>query len=172
MTNERIAKDGSGRVVSRRALFGPLGAWTSSPRSPGAMPAAPSLAQRLPVDASRRCCNHQVCVARCPGEALISYDIDGRVGIALAVERCTGCGTCVEACPEQALSLLASPRCDTADYLILTAHTPSICLECDEPFVARGGDDLCPLCRKDRALFSDLAKGLPSVMAPDRSDRK
>jgi len=160
MTNERIAKDGSGRVVSRRALFGPLGAWTSSPRSPGAMPAAPLSAHRLLVEASRRCCNHQVCVARCPSEALISYDIDGPVGIALAVERCTACGTCVESCPEHALSLHEVPRRDTPDYLILSAHTPSICLECDEPFVARGGEDLCPLCRKDRTLFSDLARGL------------
>lgn len=147
-------------MVSRRALFGPLGGWTASPRSPGAKPAAPPLAHRLLVDANQRCCNHQVCVTRCPGEALISYDIDGRVGIALAVERCTGCGTCVEVCPEQALRLHAVPRRDTADYLILTAHTPSICLECDEPFVARSGQGLCPLCCKDRALFSDLTTGL------------
>ena len=164
MTNRRIAKDASGQVVSRRALFGPLGGWTALPRSPPRGPdatatAARSLARRLLVD-NQGCCNHQVCVTRCPSEALLPYDIDGRVGMALAVERCTGCGTCVEVCPEQALSLHAAPRRDTADYLILTAHTPRICLECDEPFVARGGEDLCPLCRKDRSLFSDLARGL------------
>ena len=66
MTNSRSAKgakDGSGQVVSRRALFGPLGGWTasprSSPRSPGATStAAPSLARRLLVDANQGCCNH------------------------------------------------------------------------------------------------------------------
>jgi Pyruvate/2-oxoacid:ferredoxin oxidoreductase delta subunit len=160
MTNRRIPSDGTGQVVSRRALFGPLGGWTASPRSPGAIPAAPSLARRLLVDANQGCCNHQICVALCPGKALLPYGIDGRVGIALAVERCTGCGTCVETCPEQALSLRAVPRRDAADYLILTAHTTSICRECDEPFVAHSGEDLCPLCRKDRTLFGDLARGL------------
>ena len=165
MTNRRSAKDGIGRVVSRRALFDPLGGWTasprSSPRSAGATPAAaPLLAHCLLVDANQGCCNHQVCVTRCPGEALIPYDIDGRVGIALAVERCTGCGTCIEACPEQALSLRAAYDRTTPDYLVLTTHAPRNCLECDAPFVARGGEDLCPFCRKDRRLFSDLARGL------------
>jgi Pyruvate/2-oxoacid:ferredoxin oxidoreductase delta subunit len=112
------------------------------------------------VVASERCCHQRVCAARCPPEALISDAIAGRVGIALAVERCTGCGVCTETCPEQALRLHPAGASLAAEYLVLTAHRPTVCRGCDEPFVARDGEDLCPPCCKDRALFGDLARAL------------
>lgn len=98
------------------------------------------------------CRDHRLCVALCPERALVGFELDGRRGVALHVEACTGCGRCAEQCPEQAIRLV--PRGEAGEGLQpLTAHEPAICEHCLEPFVGGPGEAVCAACNKDLSLF-------------------
>jgi ferredoxin len=103
------------------------------------------------------CCHHQVCVAVCPDGALRAWEVDGRVGLALDLTACTGCGRCIVHCPEQALALRPRPAKGANRVTLLTVHRHMTCAECDEPYVAQDDDRFCPLCRKSRSLFTSSA---------------
>lgn len=109
------------------------------------------------------CRDHRLCVALCPEAALAGFELDGRRGVALRLEACTGCGRCAELCPERAIELVAPPP-GASGVLPLSAHAPQECARCLEPFVGPAGAELCPACAKDTSLFG--AEGRGAIAAP------
>lgn len=103
---------------------------------------------------SDACAAHLVCVAVCAAKALTATTTMPSIQVGFARELCTGCGRCVETCPERALTVRPAPKGEAAAFRIIKVHTPRHCSACDEPFVTKGEDELCALCRKDRALFA------------------
>ncbi len=98
------------------------------------------------------CRDHRLCVALCPERALTGFELDGRRGVALRVEACTGCGRCAEHCPERAIRLV--PRGEAGEGVRpLSAHEPAVCEHCLEPFVGAPGETLCAACSEDLSLF-------------------
>ena len=141
------ADDPAAKRATELALLAEVGAAHGAPLPARAFPA---------LRVSGQCRDHGVCVAVCPTRALGRYEADGLRGIEFTAARCTACGTCETACPERAITL--APDGDghvPAGATRLTAHQPRICARCDDEFVsAADGDDLCPACRKDEALFT------------------
>lgn len=113
------------------------------------------------------CRDHRICVVLCPEAALVGFELEGRRGVALRLRDCTGCGHCLAACPEHAITLEARPEA-TASVFVLTRHEPRVCEHCFEPFV--GGPDalFCPACEKDANLFR--ARRAPGSAPLVRSD--
>lgn len=141
------ADDPAAKRATELALLAELGAAHGVSLPARAFPA---------LQVSGQCRDHGVCVAVCPARALGRYAADGLRGIEFTAARCTACGACGTACPEHAITL--APDGDgrvPAGAARLTAHQPRICARCDDEFVSTAdGDDLCPGCRKDEALFT------------------
>lgn len=106
------------------------------------------------------CRDHRLCAALCPEQALRGFELDGRRGVALELAACTGCGRCVEACPERAIRLVPRPE-RTDGFLPLAVHEPATCERCLEPFVAAAEEVVCPACAKDLSLFGAARHGAP-----------
>lgn len=115
------------------------------------------------------CRDHRLCVALCPERALTGFELDGRRGVALRLEACTGCGRCAAYCPEQAIRLV--PRGEAGEGLRpLSAHEPAICEHCLEPFVGAPGETLCAVCRKDLSLFRAGDRVPGAAVRPKREE--
>ena len=125
---------------------------------------ASTLDRQLPASAlpqasiSQACRNHRVCAAACPTGALLGYESNGARGVRFYPQRCIECEICVRLCPEHALTFSAtSPPTDTDTdaQRALTAHRTRTCSDCDNAFADFDGEDKCPLCRKNDALFAN-----------------
>ncbi len=114
--------------------------------------------QRLPQGAvpelrvSGDCLDHGICASVCPTGALRRYEEPGAQGLEFDAAECFACGACVVVCPERAMSLEARD-CAPPSMERISRHELRACTRCDDEFAARHGEELCPACRKDVALF-------------------
>ncbi len=91
-----------------------------------------------------------VCVRVCPEDALTIQRRGSTARLLLDPGACSGCRTCLVACPSGALAAVAH-----AGWRSLRSEAPTLvasvttrtCGRCQAPFSDRGGDDLCPACR-------------------------
>jgi ferredoxin len=101
------------------------------------------------------CEDHRVCAAICPTHALRGYADEGIAGLSFDARLCIGCGACVASCPAEAVSL--APTGGESSRR-LTAHRLRRCEGCEAQFADRAGGVTCPSCRKEAALFADVAR--------------
>ncbi|MGO9021584.1 MAG: 4Fe-4S binding protein [Syntrophobacteraceae bacterium] len=60
----------------------------------------------LPVFDSELCVSCEICIERCPAEALAMDENNSQI---VNTDRCFGCGMCATGCPEDAISMEAKP---------------------------------------------------------------
>lgn len=111
-------------------------------------PAPASLYPSLRV--SDQCRGLGACVAFCPPGALRCYEEDGWSGVEFDAGACLGCGLCMQACRDGALSV--APRSESASlgWQRLTRFPLRNCDACGKSFVALGEQSACPGCRLTR----------------------
>ncbi len=102
----------------------------------------------LGIDAAA-CCNSRICAALCPTGALMGVQAEAGSGLDFNPESCIRCRLCEGVCPERALRV--EDRGGEAQALI--RHAERRCEECLHPFPERGGERLCPSCRKKHGLL-------------------
>lgn len=157
------------RTVTRRALFTRL----SDRRAPPAAHHVMSKRRRLlslvadlarlrrrPMPASLfpalavgdACRDHRVCTVVCPTSALRGYADATVRGLDFVSGDCLGCGLCVAACSEQAISLVNRAIQPDVGTERLSAHSTRICPRCEDEFVGPG--PLCPTCGKSQTFFT------------------
>lgn len=112
------------------------------------------------LEISAACANHTVCAGLCPTQALTRYADAERAGIEFDAMRCIGCGKCAATCPEQALTLKPASTVPANSRVRLTAHAMRTCAECLQTYFESTGDELCPACRRKRAIGAALFKGV------------
>ncbi|WP_404416335.1 4Fe-4S dicluster domain-containing protein [Marinospirillum sp.] len=124
------------------------------------LPQAPAV--RLPfMHLSTQTCDAQgLCSRLCPSQALTTQDDGSLIFNRL---QCLACNQCVEACPEQALSLDSTAPDPKPLMIELRAGRMARCFDCGREFalppqqVSGAQQDsppgICPACRKDQALM-------------------
>lgn len=124
------------------------------------MPAAPFAALSIAPN-----CNHLgICAGVCPTGALLLYEDDANAGLEFNAWRCIGCGQCVKACPEHAISIHAAPQAPDPQVLQpLTAHAAETCPACQEVFYAPPETKTCPTCLRNRQMGASLFGTLLAV---------
>lgn len=98
------------------------------------------------------CRNHQICAKLCPTGALRPYSDDGDSGVVFDASTCISCGDCEQACPGQAIRLLAGQGRTPGEVTRLTRWQLQTCPMCEHEFTASGDERVCPECRKTRDL--------------------
>lgn len=104
------------------------------------------------------CTACMACAQRCPTGALVGVHESGARRIDYELGLCTGCRLCEQICPEQAITSQPATSVDevVAGPVTLMSRPRCVCASCRRPYVADGGAaELCPACRKERALKHD-----------------
>lgn len=179
------------RFIAPPALDAPLGLTTSSAGHSARIPDTPRSqflskaaelalqhgralpAQLFPaLQVSEACCNHGICAAVCPVQALQRYEKGGTAGIVFNAWSCISCGDCTRACPERALRLELRNNDGAPGWSVALTHWQlRDCSECGQSFAAAGAATICPACCKTRELarsgFAQLFRS-----APQRDDEQ
>jgi len=117
------------------------------------MPAAPFAALSIAPN-----CNHfGICAGVCPTGALSLYEDDANAGLEFNAWRCIGCGQCVKACPERAISIHAAPQAPDPQVLQrLTAHAAKTCPACRKVFYGAAEAKTCQPCLRNRQMGASI----------------
>lgn len=116
-------------------------------------PALPLAEIRL-ADGCTAC---EACFRVCPTGALQIDDEDTSWSLAFAIDRCVGCGVCLEVC--QPRVLYAAEMFDAAperEPAILHRLAKQRCHRCDRFFVSAEPCDTCPVCTDDEDAFTAI----------------
>ncbi len=163
----RMLHDTNHRAMSRRALFQ---MFTNASEAQAVQPEVPVDAANIPPERQRllaalaqrpedpppwapafqvmgTCSACQVCTRICPTKALVIDMERTRFRLGFNAARCTDCGLCATACPEDVLhrdTALASAVPGKTTHTMLTSGPLRECKRCKTPF--SGTSDLCPVC--------------------------
>lgn len=98
------------------------------------------------------------CAQICPTGSLFMEQSGTTAGLVHRPAHCIGCGLCIEACPQKALTLSAATNLDRlADegYDVLFTCTLATCRSCGAAFTdADGSGDVCLACINERLIRS------------------
>lgn len=112
----------------------------------------------LPGLTIRESCDHLgVCAGMCPTGALYTYEDEDHAGAVFDPRDCVACGLCAQACPEQAIEVLAAGSSDAQAAAQAVTRFPLVrCGNCLTPFAATQGATLCPACQRSRQMSCQL----------------
>ncbi len=114
----------------------------------------------LDIRLKRGCTACEACFRVCPTGAMQIREDDSSWNLAFAIDRCVGCGVCLEVCQPRVLYaaelLDASPEREPA---ILRQLGKQRCKRCDRFFVSPEPCETCPVCTDDEDAFSAIFGG-------------
>lgn len=119
----------------------------------GPMTALPLMDIRL----KRGCTACEACFRVCPSGAMQIRESDESWNLAFAIDRCVGCGVCLEVCQPRVLypaeTIDATPE---RDPVILRQLAKQRCNRCDRFFVSTEPCETCPVCTDDADAFTAI----------------
>jgi len=95
------------------------------------------------------------CERACPNGAWRLGSSAGETVLSHDAARCSGCGACALACPQEALEPRSAPVTADAGRAAKRAFAVARCRVCRRR-VSHGGDGLCPNCRKRQGVAASL----------------
>lgn len=105
----------------------------------------------------RGCTACEACFRVCPTGAMQIREDDASWNLAFAIDRCVGCGACLEVCQPRVLyaaeSFDAAPEREPA---VLRQLAKQRCSRCDRFFVSPEPVDTCPVCADDEEAFTAI----------------
>jgi ferredoxin len=107
------------------------------------------------IEVADGCELHGLCAAVCPTQAISRFDAADAAGLTFDAETCIECGECERVCPTKALSLWRGGGGPQGGRELVRRATID-CGSCGAPFVATGGAQLCPACRKTVDLMREV----------------
>lgn len=111
----------------------------------------------MDIRLKRGCTACEACFRVCPTGAMQIREDDESWNLAFAIDRCVGCGACLEVCQPRVLdaaeSFDASPEREPA---VLRQLAKQRCNRCDRFFVSTEPCDTCPVCTDDAEAFTAI----------------
>ncbi|MDT3736534.1 MAG: 4Fe-4S dicluster domain-containing protein [Denitratisoma sp.] len=111
----------------------------------------------MDIRLKRGCTACEACFRVCPTGAMQIREDDENWNLAFAIDRCVGCGACLEVCQPRVLdaaeSFDASPEREPA---VLRQLAKQRCNRCDRFFVSSEPCDTCPVCADDAEAFTAI----------------
>lgn len=108
----------------------------------------------------RGCTACEACFRVCPTGALQIREDDESWNLAFAIDRCVGCGVCLEVCQPRVLypaeTFDAAPEREPA---VLRQLAKQRCHRCDRFFVSPEPCETCPVCTDDEDAFTAIFGG-------------
>jgi len=96
----------------------------------------------IPERDLEKCIGCKACYYVCSGRATTPVMVDGKLVMQINLSRCTFCGHCEEACPEEAIKM--TPRFELAvrdktrpEMFVETTLDMAVCACCGRPFIAQ-----------------------------------
>ncbi len=111
----------------------------------------------MDIRLKRGCTACEACFRVCPTGAMQIREDDASWNLAFAIDRCVGCGACLEVCQPRVLhaaeSFDASPEREPA---VLRQLAKQRCNRCDRFFVSPEPCETCPVCADDLEAFTAI----------------
>lgn len=111
----------------------------------------------MDIRLKRGCTACEACFRVCPTGAMQIREDDESWNLAFAIDRCVGCGACLEVCQPRVLdaaeSFDASPEREPA---VLRQLAKQRCNRCDRFFVSPEPCETCPVCADDAEAFTAI----------------
>ena len=111
----------------------------------------------MDIRLKRGCTACEACFRVCPTGAMQIRENDGNWNLAFAIDRCVGCGVCLEVCQPRVLYAAelfdATPEREPA---ILRQLAKQRCHRCDRFFVSSEPCETCPICSDDEDAFTAI----------------
>lgn len=111
----------------------------------------------MDIRLKRGCTACEACFRVCPTGAIQIREDDESWNLAFAIDRCVGCGACLEVCQPRVLnaaeSFDASPERELA---VLHQLAKQRCNRCDRFFVSPEPCETCPVCADDAEAFTAI----------------
>ena len=111
----------------------------------------------MDIRLKRGCTACEACFRVCPSGAMQIREDDDSWNLSFAIDRCVGCGVCMEVCQPRVLyaaeTFDASPEREPA---ILRQLAKQRCNRCDRHFVSTEPCETCPVCSDDADAFAPI----------------